>query len=58
MHAMMEQLAERQMQALTHGDAIADARAVIARRLGEGDVELATVASRLNLSTRTLHHKL
>ena len=58
MRTMMEQLAERQMQALTRGDAIADARAVIARRLGEGAVELGTVASRLNLSTRTLQRKL
>ena len=58
MRAMMEQLAERQMQTLTRGDAITDARAVIARRLGEGDVELAAVAAKLKLSTRTLQRKL
>lgn len=58
MRTMMEQLAERQMQALTRGDAITDARAVIARRLGEGDVELTTIAAKLNLSTRTLQRKL
>ena len=58
MRTMMEQLAERQMQTLTRGDAIADARAVIARRLGEGDVELGAVAAKLNLSPRTLQRKL
>ncbi|MGH8506373.1 MAG: AraC family transcriptional regulator [Stenotrophobium sp.] len=58
MRTMMEQLAERQMQTLTRGDAISDARAVIARRLGEGDVELSSIAAKLNLSTRTLQRKL
>jgi AraC-like DNA-binding protein len=58
MRTMMEQLAERQIKALTRGDAISDARAVIARRLGEGDVELGAVAAKLNLSTRTLQRKL
>lgn len=58
MRKMMEQLAERQMQTLSRGDAIADARAVIARRLGEGDVELGAVAKQLNLSSRTLQRKL
>ncbi|PTU31752.1 AraC family transcriptional regulator [Stenotrophobium rhamnosiphilum] len=58
MRKMMEQLAERQMQSLTRGDAIADARAAIARQLGEGDVELTTIAKQLNLSSRTLQRKL
>lgn len=58
MRAMMEQLAERQMQSLARGDAIADARAAIARRLGEGDVELNAIASQLHLSARTLQRKL
>lgn len=58
MRAMMEQLAERQMQSLTRGDAIADARAAIARRLGEGDVELNAIATQLHLGARTLQRKL
>ena len=58
MRTMMEQLAERQMQTLTRGDAITDARAAIARRLGEGDVELIAIARQLNLSSRTLQRKL
>lgn len=58
MRTMMEQLAERQMQSLTRGDAITDARAAIARRLGEGDVELNAIARQLNLSARTLQRKL
>lgn len=58
MRTMMEQLAERQMQTLTRGDAISDARSAIARRLGEGDVELNAIAQQLNLSARTLQRKL
>jgi len=58
MRTMMEQLAERQMQNLTRGDAITDARAAVARRLGEGDVELNAIARQLNLSSRTLQRKL
>jgi AraC-like DNA-binding protein len=58
MRAMMEQLAERQMQTLTRGDAISDARSAIARQLGEGDVELNAIAKQLNLSSRTLQRKL
>ncbi|MES2490781.1 MAG: AraC family transcriptional regulator [Pseudomonadota bacterium] len=58
MRTMMEQLAERQMQSLTRGDAITDARAAIARHLGEGDVELSAIAKQLNLSSRTLQRKL
>ncbi len=58
MRAMMEQLAERHMQSLTRGDAISDARAAIARQLGEGDVELNAIAAQLHLSARTLQRKL
>ena len=58
MRTMMEQLAERQMQSLGRGDAISDARAAIARRLGEGEVELGAIATQLKLSTRTLQRKL
>lgn len=58
MRAMMEQLAERQMQSLTRGDAISDARSAIAKQLGEGDVELNAIAQQLNLSSRTLQRKL
>lgn len=58
MRTMMEQLAERQMQSLTRVDAITDARTAIARRLGEGDVELTSIAQQLNLSSRTLQRKL
>jgi AraC-like DNA-binding protein len=58
MRMMMEQLAERQMQTLTRGDAIADTRSAIARRLGEGDVELVAIARQVNLSSRTLQRKL
>ena len=58
MRAMMEQLAERQMQSLTRTDAITDARAAIARRLGQGDVELGAIASELKLGSRTLQRKL
>lgn len=58
MRTMMEQLAERQMQTLTLGDAITDARSAIARQLGEGDVELNAIAKQLNLSSRTLQRKL
>ncbi|HWU68199.1 MAG TPA: AraC family transcriptional regulator [Stenotrophobium sp.] len=59
MRAMMELLAERQMQALSRGnDAIAAARGLIAKRLGEGEVELGAIATALHLSARTLQRKL
>lgn len=58
MRTLMEQLAERQMQSLARGDAIADARSAVARRLGEGDVDLDAIAAHLKLGSRTLQRKL
>lgn len=59
MRAMMEQLAERQMQALSRSDdAITAARSLIAKRLGQGEVELGAIATALHLSARTLQRKL
>lgn len=59
MREMMERLAEQQLQTLGQGDdAIAVARGLIAKRLGEGETELGAIATALHLSPRTLQRKL
>jgi AraC-like DNA-binding protein len=59
MRELMLRLADRQMMGLARGtDALAKARALIARRLSEGELALEQVAAGLGMSARTLQRKL
>lgn len=59
MRELMLRLADRQMMGLTRGtDALAKARALIARRMSEGELALEQVAAGLGMSARTLQRKL
>lgn len=59
MRALMDRLAERQLQQLAQADdPVARARALIARQLSEGVPELGQVAAQLQLSPRSLQRLL
>lgn len=59
MRALMLRLAEKQMLALSRGDdALARARALVARHLSEGEMTLEQLAAMLDLGARTLQRRL
>jgi AraC-like DNA-binding protein len=59
MRELMLRLAEKQMLALSRGDdALAKARALVARHLSEGELTLEQLAAQLDMSARTLQRKL
>lgn len=59
MRELMSRLADRQMQGLARGpDALAKARALIARQLSEGELTLEQLAAGLDMGVRTLQRKL
>lgn len=59
MRPLMQRLAEQQLLGLKRGDdTLARARRQLARQLGEGDTELASLAQQLHISPRSLQRKL